>query len=271
MTGSVAATIQGEAGSNPANQFAVAATIWNRLKAGTYGSSALDIVNAPNQFVGSATPNSSAQTFADAIENGTLPQFGTTGNAVNFQTAGSDTTLGRDPNAVNIGGNNFSDRFGSPTANFVPPQFGGIDFSQDPSGTTNFFDTGNGFDPLAGQHIDNSVLPDSTLGSDIVAGQAPLLGQNDTNGGTIDLSPGSPLNGLGSLFGAAGDALSGLTGGQQDSAGGWNKLVQIAGDWIVRGGLILLALILIGVAAWGLSSGKVNPARVLARATSGDL
>jgi hypothetical protein len=134
MVGSVAQTIQGEAGSNPAHQFAVAATIYNRWLAGGYGSSPSSIVNAPNQYTGySASPNASAQQLAAAIENRTLPQYGNVGNAVNFQTAGSNTTLGQCSSCVNIGGNNFSDRFGSPTANFVPPQYGGSGQVGDPA------------------------------------------------------------------------------------------------------------------------------------------
>lgn len=126
MAGTLAQTIQGEA-SDPAGQFAVAATIANRAKAGTFpgGSDPTAIVNAPQQYVGyAATPSANAQALADAIQNGTLDQFGTTGNAVNFQSGPTAAANGLTA-GTNIGGNWFSDQFGAPTPNFVAPVLGG--------------------------------------------------------------------------------------------------------------------------------------------------
>src|SRR4029077_8959789 len=62
--------------------------------------------------------------FAAAIENGTLPQYGDVGNAVNFQSGQTAYRNGLAPNGANIGGNWFSDRFGSPTSNFQAPSYG---------------------------------------------------------------------------------------------------------------------------------------------------
>lgn len=127
MTGTLAQTIQGEAGSDPQAQFAVATTIYNRAKAGNFpgGNNPDAIVNAPQQYVGyNANPNSSATALADAIQNGTLDQFGTVGNAVNFQSGPTAAANGLTA-GTNIGGNWFSDRFGAPTGNFQPPVFGG--------------------------------------------------------------------------------------------------------------------------------------------------
>lgn len=127
MTGSLAETIMGEAGPDPAAQFAVAATIANRQKAGSFpgGSNPTAIVNAPQQYVGfNPSPNDSARALAAAIESGTLDQFGTVGNAVNFQSGATAAANGLTA-GTNIGGNWFSDRFGAPTGNFQPPVFGG--------------------------------------------------------------------------------------------------------------------------------------------------
>lgn len=282
MTGSVAATIQGEAGSNPASQFAVAATIYNRLKAGTYGSSAFDIVNAPNQFVGRATPNASAQIFAQAIENGTLPQFGNTGNAVNFQTAGSDTTLGKDPLAVNIGGNNFSDRFGTPTSNFVPPQFMGFDqnntgIATDPTGLGGSL--GSELNPITGFEPSIGGSPDPNNPSSFGPGTSILGAGNDPTN-PFDPVPniGNPFDNLtsdniindlnGSVGGFTNDLTGDTTGGTLSGSLGnpvssltasdntwWQNLLTNISDLTIRGGLGLLALVLIGAAAWAFASG----------------
>ena len=128
MSGSLAGTIQGEAGSDPANQFAVAATIYNRQQAGTFpgGTDPNAIVNAKDQYVGSSgSPNSTAQEFASAIENGTLGNYGNVGNAVNFQSGQTAANNGLTDGGANIGGNYFSDRFGAPTSNFIAPSYTG--------------------------------------------------------------------------------------------------------------------------------------------------
>lgn len=208
MSGSVAGTIQGEAGSNPANQFAVASTIYNRLQAGGYGSSANAIVNAPNQYTGrSSTPNATAQQFAQAIEDGTLPQYGRVGNAVNFQTAGSDTPLGRNPQTVNIGGNNFSDRFGTPTSSFVPPEYGGtnVAVNQDNGiATENVGDFGFQ-DPTSGTPLNASmgVTSDTQVAANIGSDATADSGQGDI------LSDPNTGQSVGPMFGGA-DSAAGL-------------------------------------------------------------
>lgn len=225
MVGTVAGTIQGEAGSNPANQFAVASVIYNRMQTQGFPSDAYSVVNAPSQFTGySANPNQSAQQFADAIQNGTLGQYGNTGNALYFQTAGSDTTLGsRSPGVINIGGNNYSDQWGSPSSDFQAPAYGDtsgnsssgtpseFSFSQagtDPSGnplsTSQFTDQQNltnygyfGQQPVTGAvsepsgATDTSILnqnPYAALGGDY--SQQPIVSQVSTNDGmTSVLNP----------------------------------------------------------------------------------
>jgi hypothetical protein len=165
MAGSVAATIQGEAGSNPANQFAVASVIYNRMQAGNFpgGGDPYAIVNAPSQFVGSATPNASAQQFADAIAAGNLSQYGTTGNATYFQTTGSNTTLGGV--GYDIGGNAFSDVWGAPSSNFTAPAYG----ASAPAGTP-----GTGDIPAGGDY--GGLNPDAVTGAPAVAAANAQLG-----------------------------------------------------------------------------------------------
>jgi hypothetical protein len=159
MSGTLAQTIQGEA-SDPAGQFAVASTIFNRAKLGTFpgGSNPVAIVNAPQQYVGyAATPSPTAQALADAIQNGTLDHFGTTGNAVNFQSGPTAAANGLTAGS-NIGGNWFSDQFGAPTANFVPPALGVSQIAAgDPNNSSSGIaagsgagSTGGGFDPATG-------------------------------------------------------------------------------------------------------------------------
>lgn len=230
MAGSVAGTIQGEAGSNPANQFAVASTIWNRLQAGTYGSSASAIVNAPNQYVGSASPNASAQQFADAIEKGTFPQLGDPGNAVNFRTFGYVNPS--NPNSpgsamgtqgFNIGGNAFSDREGAPSANFRPPQYGGgFQFAQVPDysgafdGTLPSFGSGNtGY---------TFVDPGNGFGSGLTPGSAQDIAGNPFGEGGTMAFPAAPdfsSNGVVSI-----DAPNYQFGGGGIAAGGNSDLTS---------------------------------------------
>ena len=201
MAGSLASTIQGEAGSNPANQFAVASTIYNRMQAGTFpgGTDPYAIVNAPSQFVGSATPNATAQQFADAISNGTLPQYGNVGNATFFQTTGSNTTLGSV--GYDIGGNAFSDQWGAPSSGFQPPQYGA-------SG-------GNG----------NGSATSSGIGLDPNALANPSAVTDPTTGAVIPGASGNPIT-------QASAALS------QIGAFGANWIVRGA---VIAGGIILIA------------------------------
>jgi hypothetical protein len=241
MAGSVAGTIQGEAGSDPTAQFAVASTIFNRLKAGSYGGTASQIVNAPNQYVGAATPNASAQQFAQAIEDGSLPQLGEVGNAVNFQQAGSNTTLGRSAGAVNIGGNNFSDQFGEPTQNFVPPQFGGSSGGSSPPMS---FDA-PGFVPGGGTAT--TLQPGE---ADYGAGPGdPTGNQSLYPGGTGSGDPMLPPT-------AAADPGNPYptTGGAAAIAAGLPQIGAFISNWAVRGGLILLGIVLIAAAAFALAS-----------------
>jgi Cell Wall Hydrolase len=241
MTGTLAQTIQGEAGSNPANQFAVASTIWNRMQSGNFpgGADPNAIVNAPQQFVGfNATPNSTAQTFADAIQNGTLPTMGSTGNAVNFQSGATAARNGFTNGGANIGGNWFSDRFGSPTSNFQAPQYGGAG-SAIANGNP---DTASGANPGTTDPLGSSVTQNP--GGTSPTGGAGAMGTPIQT----SLQPEetsfitSTVNQIESAFGGA--FKSALTAAET-SAATWLGSVQ---NWFTRAGLIVLGIVLIAIA-----------------------
>jgi hypothetical protein len=87
----------------------------------------------------------------------------------------------------------------------------------------------------------------------------------DTGAVALPGTPGlTPPGGAGAGEGMPGDLGTGGTGGLANAgAQWWNTLVTIIGDYLVRFGLVLLALILIGVAAWALSKerSQTSPAR----------
>jgi Cell Wall Hydrolase len=244
VTGTLAQTIQGEAGSNPANQFAVASTIYNRMQAGNFpgGSDPNAIVNAPQQFVGfSATPNSSAQAMADAIQNGTLSSMGSTGNAVNFQSGQTAANNGFTNGGTNIGGNWFSDRFGAPTSNFQAPQYGGAGSAI----ATGNPDTSSGANPGTTDPLGSSVTQNpSGTSSTTTAGSNAGTGTPETQGlqtGTINAITGW-ITGIES---AVGGVASGAIKSAETAAGTWLGSMQ---NWFSRAGLILLGVILIALA-----------------------
>lgn len=240
MTGTVAQTIQGEAGSDPNAQFAVASTIYNRLNSGNfnaYGASggAYGIVNAPQQYVGfSATPNASAQMFADAIDNGTLSQYGNTGNATFFQQTGSATTLGSNPNAVNIGGNNFSDQWGSPSANFVAPSYTGMGAS---SGVIDNASGGTpAYDPLSVSGVPVRQSPGLLQINPSAAPDGSGVTGTGVPGGTAATSGGTGGSGTETVA-----AAPGLIG----TINNWFTGLQ---SWLTRGLLIIIGLVIVAIA-----------------------
>jgi Cell Wall Hydrolase len=240
MSGTLAQTIQGEAGSNPANQFAVAATIYNRMQAGNFpgGADPNAIVNAPSQFVGfNATPNSTAQTFADAIQNGTLPNMGNTGNAVNFQSGATAARNGFTNGGANIGGNWFSDRFGAPTSNFQAPQYGGAG-STIANGNP---DTSSGANPGTHDPLGTSVTqnPSGTSSTTTPAQGTPIqtaLQPEETSFITSTVNQ---------IEGAFGGAFKSALTAAETAVGTYLGQAQ---NWFVRAALILLGVILIAVA-----------------------
>jgi hypothetical protein len=231
MTGSLAQTIQGEAGSNPANQFAVAAAIANRAQAGSFpgGSDPSAIVNAPSQFVGfSGTPNASAQAFAAAIEAGTLGNYGDLGNATSFQSGQTAANNGFTAGGANIGGNWFSDRFGAPSSSFVAPSFAGGQLAQGP---------------------DNSS-----------SGLAAGSGAGSTHSGWMDFMQSFPGMVTPSAPGGSSGSSGSSSGGGifQPLIDAFNKAVATAfgatANWFTRGFVIIIGLVIVALGLWKLLS-----------------
>lgn len=269
MSGSVAATIQGEAGSDPANQFAVASTIFNRMQAGSFpgGSDPNAIVNAPSQYVGSASPNATATLFANAIQDGTLGNYGNTGNATFFQTAGSQTTLGSNsPGVVNIGGNNFSDQFGSPSSGFQAPVYTGniVSASQNTAAVgdngitinapSDFTDPGAGGSTDSGAGTaaanDGGATGGSGLLGNIIQGFASA-----GTGGSIGYSaqpttsiPTAVTSGFNALANQLGATTSGFMSGIE--------------NWLGRGFVMVLAIVVAAIGLWMLA-GRPTPAEAV--------
>lgn len=235
--------IQGEAGSNPAAQFAVASTIYNRgtIGSSSFGSDFNSIVNAPGQFVGNLTgpggpgrvpPLSevtpSANTFAGAIQDGTLGNYGETGNAQYFQSNQGQPSSVVGGNSVNIGGNYFSDRFGQPSSSFVAPSYGG---------TTSPV-TGEGSDALTaagGSDVGSSWQADQGLGYDngSTMGYPAYNVDGSTPGGIANpaLGPSSTIAGLGLGSGSAGvDTASPSGTGAGGAPSGSGDSVSVASD-----------------------------------------
>ena len=235
MSGTLAQTIQGEAGSNPANQFAVAATIYNRMQLGTFpgGSDPSAIVNAPSQFVGfNATPNSTAQSFAAAIQNGTLPNMGTVGNAVNFQSGQTAANNGFTNGGANIGGNWFSDRFGAPTSNFQAPQYGGAGSSIATGPADNATGGNTGYSVTANPSGTSTTTTTPAQGTQIQTALQPEETSFITS--TVQGIEKAFGGGLTTAVTAAETAVGNYLGGLQ--------------NWFIRAAVILLGVVLIAIA-----------------------
>lgn len=123
----LAGIIQGEA-SNPADQFGVASTIFNRSQAGSFpgGSNPFSVATAPSQFSafpnGMQTPTPFATQLAQSTIDGTLPSMGNTGNATYYNAAGfAYPSLSN--NSYSPTSNAYSDAFQQPPSNnFQLPQ-----------------------------------------------------------------------------------------------------------------------------------------------------
>lgn len=243
MTGTLAQTIQGEA-STPEGQFAVAATIYNRMRAGNFpgGKDPHAIVNAPQQYVGyAATPSSTATALAQAIENGTLEHFGDPGNAVNFQSGPTAQANGLTA-GTNIGGNWFSDRFGAPTADFKPPVFGSHDIADAPTvdgeGMFTLTDTGMPGAIGAGR---GATKADGSLGSKAGKGQEVTLG----------VQP--------SLYKDITDWITGIAKGLW--SGTWTAVGSAflnVQNWFIRAFIIIVGIVLLAIGLIKLSGHDVG-------------
>lgn len=265
MTGTLAETIQGEAGSNPAAQFAVASTIYNRQQAGSFpgGTDPTAIVNAPNQFTGyNANPNSTADMFAAAVQNGTLSNYGNPGNATYFQSGQPAFDNGLNY-GTNVGGNYFSDNFGAPSSDFTAPTYTGMqpaagiaDSSSGLSAGTSAYNS-NQLDTPA---LDASGLPTQAM-TDANAGIPSSINVTPENSAFTGGSSSSGCTATSAILGSIGNTFglsnSGCSVGQAITTSA-TAFLQGIESWFVRSFLIILGIVLIGVAAFALL-GRANP------------
>ena len=264
----LASVIQGEAGNDPAAQFAVASTMYNRMaNSGPYvggGSGDVTSVVLPTQFNGyNPSPNSNAMNLAGALMNGQPPPGGSTGNATFFAApvqgnaawAAPGGALYTSPNSTNIGGNYFSDQQGAPSGNFQPPSYtgAGTTIANGPADTSSGANTGN---PLGWSVTEN---PGGTsLGNDqgtpnLGGGvSSPSIGTATTpaQGTPIQtaLQPEetsfitSTVQGIEKAFG------SGLTAAITAAQTGLGTYFGSVQDWFVRAFLIIVGIVILAVA-----------------------
>ena len=261
----LAGVIQGEAGNDPAAQFAVASTMYNRMSMpGPYvggGSGSVASVVLPSQFNGyNPNPNSNAMTLAGALMNGNAPPGGSTGNATFFAAPVQGNAAWAAPggplfqNGTNIGGNYFSDQQGAPSGNFQPPQYtgAGTTIADGPSGDSvtmdpnspNFGDITN--IPVAGV---NAPAATTTTPSPSTPGQATTA-SGTAQGAPIQtgLQPeevsqiGSWINNVESATGAG--LKSALTAFQT----GLGTYFGSVTNWFTRAFLIIVGIVILAVA-----------------------
>jgi hypothetical protein len=119
-TYTLASIIQGEASSYEGQQ-AVASVINNRANAGFYDGTVLGNALAPNQFQGQTTPTPQALSIATQLQNGTLAD--NTGGALYYANPSASTASWarslNDTNALNIGGNYFTDQQGPASQTYI--------------------------------------------------------------------------------------------------------------------------------------------------------
>ena len=265
----LAGVIQGEAGNDPAAQFAVASTMYNRMSTpGPYiggGSGDVSQVVLPTQFNGyNPAPNSNAMTLAGALMNGQAPPGGSTGNATFFAAPVQGNAAWAAPggplfqSGTNIGGNYFSDQQGAPTANFQAPSYTG-------AGTT----IANGPADAGGGAAPGGVGPDSDpLGSSVTMNPS---GTASTSGGSAAATSGTnaPNTNAGAATGtpiqtslqpeetnfitstvqgiekAFGSGLTATLKAAETAVGTYFAGLQ---NWFTRAGLILLGLVILAIA-----------------------
>ena len=182
---SVASVIQGEA-SGYQGQLAVASVIQNRARA--WGLTPYQVVNQAGQFTGSATPTTLSNGFASMLENGSLPSDPTNGALYYVSRAPGASwggvlgatgpaTAGILGGGVNIGGNFFSDRWGTPSQGWL----GGVS-------TTGAQTPFNPDTTATGSQYQFSVQPFDQSGSTGL----PTFAQPGGGAGTTGTSIGTP-------------------------------------------------------------------------------
>ena len=250
MTGTLAETIQGEAPYNatPAQMFAVASTIYNRQQAniaapGSFpgGTDPTAIVNAPLQFTGySGSPSATAQTFATAIQNGTLTQYGNVGNATNFQSGQTAFNTGIAA-GTNIGGNYFSDNLGPPSNDFIAPTYTGLQPATGPDDSSSGLAAGNS------SYVGNmGTAGTGDPGVDIPAG-VNVTPENPAFDPATVAAADQPASASTCGSGLAGTiaGMTGLCAIAQAIETSFTSLISGIEDWFTRGFLITIGLALI--------------------------
>ena len=255
----LAGVIQGEAGNDPAAQFAVASTMYNRATiSGPYvggGSGDITAVVLPSQFNGyNPNPNSNAMTLAGALMNGNAPPGGSTGNATFFAAPVQGNAAWAAPggplfqNGTNIGGNFFSDQQGAPSANFQPPNYTGAGTTianGPPDGVLtmnpadpNYGDITN--IPVAGVNAPATTAQPSTttLSGDVGQG-APIT--QGLQQGTLNAIQGWITN-LETSFG------SGLAATLKAAETGLGTYFGSVQNWFTRAFLIIVGIVILAVA-----------------------
>jgi hypothetical protein len=266
----LAGVIQGEAGSDPNEQFAVASTISNRLSGlfGNFGGSLSSVVS-PTAFNGfSNTPNANATALASAIVNGNnLSSFGNPGNvtffsasnfstnpsAANFVNPSMQAVAGAG-NIVSPGGNSFSagTTAGPNLGATVLPQLGGSGASGMASGgdfvsvnpSDSNFDDITGI-PVAGVNAPAAAVttPASTATGVAGAGGTPV---NITDLSGLDSSVSGAgkavQSGAGTIGGDVTSAAGGITG---TIASAISSLEQYTSSTFVVVALVVMGIIFV--------------------------
>ena len=219
----LAQIIAGEAqhGSD-ADSFGVASTIANRasVNLGGYGSDAFSQATAPSQFSAYpnalGTPNAYQLSLAEAAQNGTLSDYGNTGNALYYNGAGGssyNTYASASGSGYGSGSNVYSDAYGKPaSSNFVLPQANGTTTANAASGGASGYDfgdvvnndassAGGGNDPLGYSLTENNTATGSAGSADFNdVGNNIFDGSQDTT--ALGNDQGTPSLGGGVSMGA---------------------------------------------------------------------
>ncbi len=243
----LASILQGESSSSQ-GWAAIGNVMANRAAAnyGGYGSDIMSQALAANQFQGQSTPSAGALSAAQSILDGSNPNVA--GNAMFYAAPGS--TAGWAINALNsgngitIGGNTFfSDTNGTTPSGVgaasLPGAAGNILGGTTPTGQTL---------PQFAQLFGGNTSPSATANPNVnfnSAGGAPVTVTDISSAGQIaGKSVQSGLTAAGSDVVKAGAAAD------TTATGITNSFFGAVSDFFIRGGLGLMALVLIGVALW---------------------
>ena len=244
----LASVIQGEAGSDPASQFAVASVMYNRTQTTGFGGSDIQSVVTPSQFLGyNSAPSANAQSLANDLWSGNAPSGGSTGNATYF-VSGSPTgpaTSGIIGGGSNIGGNYYSDTWGSPSSSFQAPVYGGAQTQSLGTGATD--PTAVSLSLIGGSATPGANASIAPAGASTAIGAAGVAGTWEIAGPAAVTSSATGIDKA--LSGAASTIANSqattLAGATTTGTDWLNEIFSNAKDMFVRFGLVLFGLILL--------------------------